>query len=342
MKNLIYYFITGLISLPGIIISIFKHFFIGIFTILTIFPKYFIIGLISIIKRDKTIIKKQLKKDNPKKVFIMMLLSLIIYLVCVFFISKWSVQQLKIKFLSESITNDTELIENQIVTPPENIIPPEESNNQETNIEQPTQTYYPNDYWDYLNVPFISVNFNELKTKNPDTVGWIQVNGTKVNYPVVQTGDNSYYLNHAFNKTKNAGGWIYADYRVNFENFQKNTIIYGHNLTNRTMFGSLVEVQKQYWLNNPDNHYIKISTPTSNTVWKIFSVYVIEPEIEYLRTNFENKNYQEFLNKMRSRSIHDFGDELTEEDKILTLSTCNDNGTKRIVVHAKMVTINYR
>lgn len=278
----------------------------------------------------------------------MMGLSTAIYLICVFFISRWSVQQLKIKYLSESIIKDTEnIIQEEVITPPEDLEIPKESEEQEPNTEEEvtnnnTTTYYPNDYWDYINVPFINVDFNELKNKNPDTVGWIKVNGTKVNYPIVQTTDNSYYLDHSFNKARNAGGWIYADFRANFNNFEKNTIIYGHNLTNRTMFGSLVETQKSYWYTNPDNKYIKISTPSSNTVWAIFSVYTINPEIEYLRTNFENHNYQEFLNKMKARSIYDFGIEVTENDKILTLSTCNDAGTKRIVVQAKMVTINYK
>ena len=193
-----------------------------------------------------------------------------------------------------------------------------------------------------MNVPFISVDFNELKKKNSDTVGWIKIDETKVNYPVVQTTNNTYYLDHAFNKTKNAGGWIYADFRANFNNFDKNTIIYGHNISNRTMFGSLVETQKPYWYTTANDKYIKISTPTSNTVWTIFSTYTIEPEIEYLRTNFENNSYKDFLNKMKSRSIYNFGIDITENDKILTLSTCNDAGTKRIVINAKMININYR
>jgi len=359
IKNLIHYFITGITSLPKIVISIIIHFFIGLITILTIFPKYFIIGLKSIFKKDKTIIKNQLKKDNPKKVLIMMILSFCIYLVCVFLISRWSVQQLKIKYLSETIIENTNtIIEEELITPPD-IIPPDNESNNETqnntdnqennpsnNNENPNQStnqvYYPNDYWDYINVPVINVNFDELLQKNPDTVGWIKVNGTKVNYPVVQTTNNDYYLNHAFNKTRNAGGWIYADFRSDFVNFGKNTIIYAHNLTNRTMFGSLVETQKSYWYTNPDNKYIKISTPTSNTVWAIFSTYTIEPTTDYLRTNFESKNYQEFLNTMKARSIYNFGVDVSEADKILTLSTCNDAGTKRIVVQAKMVTITYR
>lgn len=350
IKNIIHYFITGITSLPKILISFFIHFFIGLITILTIFPKYFIIGIKAIFKRDKTIFKNQLKKDNPKKVFIMMVLSFLIYLTCVFFVSKWSVQQLKIKYLTQTILENTNtIVEEEIINQPTENENNNEDNNEITNPTEPTppqqsnnQVYYPNDYWDYINIPIINVNFNELLQKNPDTVGWIKVNGTKVNYPIVQTDNNDYYLKHDFNKRNNINGWVYADYRVNFTNFGKNTIIYAHNLTNRTMFGSLVETQKQYWYTNEDNKYIKISTPTSNSVWAVFSTYTIEPITDYLRTNFKNHNYQEFLNKMKARSIYDFGIEVTEDDKILTLSTCNDAGTKRIVVQAKMVTITYR
>lgn len=286
-----------------------------------------------------------------------MLLSFIIYLVCIFLISKWTVQQLKIEYLAQTIIDNTEdLMQEELITPPET---PEEDNindesqNEENSNEETTETpnvnqeptkpiYYPNDYWDYINVPLINVEFDELITKNPDTVGWIKINGTKVNYPIVQTDNNQFYLKHDYKKNYNSGGWIYADYRVNFVDFGKNTIIYGHNLTNRTMFGSLVETQKSYWYTNPDNHYIKISTPTSNTVWKIFSTYTIEPVTDYIRTNFKTYSYQDFLNLMKSRSIYNFNTEVTEEDKILTLSTCNDSGTKRIVVQAKMVTIAYK
>lgn len=288
-----------------------------------------------------------------------MTLSFAIYLICVFFISKYTVQQAKIKYLTQSILDNTDNIiseeqinidnSNQDINQDTEINIDNNENNDNDNNEQSTpsqsqtnQAYYPNDYWDYINVPIMSVNFTELLNKNPDTVGWIKVNNTKVNYPVVQTDNNNYYLNHAFNKTKNASGWVYADFRSDFVNFGKNTIIYAHNLTNRTMFGSLVETQKAYWYTNPDNKYIKISTPTTNTVWAIFSTYTIDPVTDYLRTNFESYDYQEFLNIMKSRSIYNFGIDVTKDDKILTLSTCNDSGTKRIVVQAKMVTITYR
>ena len=342
IKNILHYFLTGLLELPKIIISIIIHFFYGLITTIIIFPKYFIIGLKTIFTPKE----KRLTSNKQKKLPLMMALSITVYLVCVFILSRWSVQQLKLKYLSDTIQNDTDtIIKEETITPPNNN---QDSNTDTPDEENPTpnqnqqQVYYPNDYWDYINVPLISVDFNNLLRKNPDTVGWIKIDNTKVNYPVVQTTNNTYYLNHAFNKTANAGGWIYADFRANFNNFDKNTIIYAHNLTNKTMFGSLTETLKPYWYTNPNNRYIKISTPNSNTIWTIFSIYKTTPTIDYIKTNFTNTNYQEWLNAMKSKSIYDFGITPTESDKILTLSTCDDTGTQRIVIQAKMVSINYR
>ena len=110
------------------------------------------------------------------------------------------------------------------------------------------------------------------------------------------------------------------------------------------MFGSLTWCLKESWHTNEENHYIKISTPYSNTVWKIFSIYTIKPEVYYLKTYFStNEEHQEFLNTLKKRSIYKFTDkQLTTDDKILTLSTCSDDGTKRVVIHAQMVKAEYR
>ena len=142
------------------------------------------------------------------------------------------------------------------------------------------------DYWYYITFPLIDVDISKLKSKNSDTVGWIKVDGTKVNYPIVQAEDNDYYLSHAFNKRSNAGGWVFADYRVDFKDFGRNTIIYGHNMNNKTMFGSIPNMLYSGYLNNSNNYYIKISTPTSNRVWKVFSIYNVDPQTYYLKTNF--------------------------------------------------------
>lgn len=333
-------FYLGLISLIKCIILLFKYFFIGLYNIVTLIPRYFVLGIMVIFGKRK---KEKSSRQNKKLSWAIAGTSFAIYLVCVFLISRWYVQGLKIEYLSNDIINTTEIIEKEDddttegSTEPE---PPEEV--LETPSENNTTIYYPNDYWDYMNVPFMEVNFDELLKKNSDTVGWIKVEGTKVNYPVVQASDNDYYLSHAFNGRSNAGGWVFADYRVDFENFGKNTIIYGHNMNNKTMFGSIPNMLYSSYLNNSSNYYIKISTPTSNSVWKVFSIYTIEPEVYYLKTNFKTEPYENFLNTIKGRSIYDFGIDVGTDDKILTLSTCDNTGTKRVAVHAKMINIEYK
>ena len=257
----------------------------------------------------------------------MLSLTLTTYFICIFISSRWYVQKLKINYLSTDIQSTTKVLEN------------------EKNEQIKNENYIPSESNKYSNISFISVNFKELLQKNKETVGWIKVNNTNVNYSIVQHNDNEYYLKHDFNKNYNINGWVYGDYRDDFKYFGTNTIIYAHNMTNRTMFGSLVWCLKESWYTNEDNHYIKLSTPYSNTVWRIFSIYTITPEVYYLKTYFSgDEEHQTFLNTIHDRSIYDFKLEqkLTTDDKILTLSTCSDDGKKRIVIHAKMIKAEYR
>lgn len=193
------------------------------------------------------------------------------------------------------------------------------------------------DYWYYIKFHLIDVDITELKEKNSDTVGWINVNNTNINYPFVQTKDNSYYLNHSFDKKYNEAGWVFLDYRNNKELNNRNTILYAHSRLDKTMFGSLSKVLKSSWYNNKDNRIIRLSTNTENTLWQIFSVYKIPEENYYITTNFNtNEEYSKFLNTIKQRSIHNFNTNLDTNDKILTLSTCYSD-TERTVVHAKLI-----
>lgn len=255
---------------------------------------------------------------------IILCITISTYLICIFIISRWYVQKLKLDFLINDITNATN------------------ETDQASSVEY--IEYTPTDENDeYANISFINKDFTDLLNQNSDTVGWIKVNNTNVDYPITQYTDNKYYLKHDFNKKSNYNGWVYADYRDDFKYFGKNSIVYAHNLTNRKMFGSLVWCLKESWYTNEDNMYIKISTPTSNTVWKIFSIYTIVPESYYIRTYFPTQEeHTEFLKTIKDRSIYDFNEELTTEDKVLTLSTCTDDGTKRVVIHSKMIKAEYK
>ena len=93
------------------------------------------------------------------------------------------------------------------------------------------------DYWYYIDLPFYNVDFDELLKKNKDTVAFIHMENNNINYPVVQSKDNNYYLTHAFDKSYNEAGWVFLDYRNNINSLSFNNIIYGHGRLNKTVFG---------------------------------------------------------------------------------------------------------
>lgn len=192
-------------------------------------------------------------------------------------------------------------------------------------------------YWKYLETPLIDVNFEELKNINTDTVGWINIPGTNVNYPFVQTKDNNYYLTHSFDKSYNKAGWLFLDYRNNLSNLNKNTIIYGHARIDQTMLGSLTKTLENNWYNNINNHIIRLSTEKENSLWQIFSIYTIPNTNDYIQTDFTNDiEYLNFLTKLRERSIYKFDTSISPTDNILTTSTCYKKND-RLVIHAKLI-----
>lgn len=196
---------------------------------------------------------------------------------------------------------------------------------------------YDNPYWDYIKMDLINVDFKDLLNKNPDTVGWVQVKNTNINYPFVQTTDNDYYLNHSFNKKKNSAGWVFLDYRNNISELDRNSIIYAHGRLDKTMFGSLKNILSSEWINNTNNYVIKTSTENENSLWQVFSVYKIPTTSDYLRTKFsDDDDFSEFANMLLNRSQHNFNTTINGNDKIITLSTCYSD-TERVVLHAKLI-----
>ncbi len=199
-----------------------------------------------------------------------------------------------------------------------------------------------NPYWDFIKMSMLDVDFTELKSLNSDTVGWIRVEGTNINYPFVQSSDNDYYLKHTFNRSYNSAGWVYLDYRNN-QNLSnnRNTIIYAHGRFDGSMFGTLKNALSSSWQNNQSNQVVKISTPTENSLWQVFSVYRIPTTNDYIKTNFEADNeFAIFATKLKSRSVYDFQTTISPTDKIITLSTCiGTNNNERMVLHAKLIKI---
>lgn len=180
-----------------------------------------------------------------------------------------------------------------------------------------------------------NIDFDTLKTKNSDTVGYLKVNGTDIENVVVKGKDNSYYLKHNFSKEYNVAGWIFADYHNKLDGADRNIIIYGHNMRNNTMFGTLKNVLNEEWKDVEENRFITFITEEESYIYEVFSVYQIEAEDYYMKTYFKNnQEFLKFANTLKSRSKYNFDVDIKEEDSILTLSTCANNSKYRIILHS--------
>lgn len=270
------------------------------------------------------VVNKRLRKD---RVFLLVLLLFFstIFIFSAFKVIEWLSDNNNTDKVIEKINNDVKVDEVK------------DNENTEVIDEEPTEPEKVSDYFYYITYPLINVDFESLLKTNNETVGWINVNNTNINYPFVQGINNTYYLNHSFDKSYNSAGWVFMDYRNNKEMNNKNTILYAHGRIDKTMFGSLYKTQYPAWYQNRSNHIIRISTPSVNMSYQIFSVYKIEEESYYIQTDFTSDDvYLEFLNTIKKRSKYDFNVVLNESDKIITLSTCA-NDKERYVVHAKLI-----
>lgn len=182
-----------------------------------------------------------------------------------------------------------------------------------------------------------TIDFETLKQINSDAIGYLKVNGTEIETIVVQAEDNDYYLSHNFEKNKNNAGWIFADCNNQLDGTDKNIILYGHNMKNNTMFGTLKNVLKEEWKELQENRYITFITEKEYGTYEVFSVYQIEKEDYYIKTNFASGEFANFLNTLKQRSKYHLDVEINENDSILTLSTCANNNKYRVVLHAKKI-----
>lgn len=273
-------------------------------------------------------VKKKVKRRLKKKFRIALIVIILVA----------SLTSLTISLLNIFKWNDDNNKTNKQIEEIEEVVNIEETNSEKEEIIEPKEEIEEsNPYWDYIKMSLINVDFKELKKINNQTKGWIQVNGTNINYPFVQAKDNKYYLTRSFDKSYNDAGWLFLDYRNNINNLEKNTIIYGHSRLDKTMFGTLKNILKSSWVKNTDNYIVKLSTQTHNTLWQVFSVYRIPTTSDYLQIDFEtNEEFNNFANMLLKRSDYNFNTKVNENDKILTLSTCADND-KKVVLHAKLI-----
>lgn len=185
------------------------------------------------------------------------------------------------------------------------------------------------------------IDFEELLKKNGDLIGWIRIDDpVNISYPIMQSEDNNFYLRRLFDKTHNILGSIFMDFNCNSDLKDQNTIIYGHNTKNGSMFGGLKKWQdKEEFDKNP---YFYIYTPDGLSYeYKICGISVTDAESFHYQYSFENDDtFTEWEEQIQNDSLYDTGVVLDEESEIVTLSTCTNRvEEERLVVHGLKVKV---
>jgi sortase B len=176
--------------------------------------------------------------------------------------------------------------------------------------------------------PYISADFDALLLANPDTVGWIAIPDSTINYPVVQASDNAKYLGLSFQGKYSGAGTPFADQGNDLRTLGANTIIYGHNMGagRRDMFGSLLSYKEhEYYMAHRDIWFDTIYQ--RHGWWRIFAVIEHDTRLEdfsYPQLGFDDEvGFAAWIAKAKELSIYDSDTDIYENDHILTLSTCD-------------------
>lgn len=182
---------------------------------------------------------------------------------------------------------------------------------------------------------------NMLPEVNKDILGWLNIKNTRINYPVVQSNDNDYYLQHNVEKKKSGRGSIFIDYRNKslgeFIGKEKNIILYGHNMKDGSMFGDLEKYKDEAFFK--ENYVIIFDILSKSYKWKVFAAYVTDTDFNYINTDFQSDDeFNDFIKTIRKRSWYINDTTVNSKDIILTLSTCSyDFEDARFVVHFKLI-----
>lgn len=177
------------------------------------------------------------------------------------------------------------------------------------------------------------IDFEKLKNINKDVVGWIKIEGTTIDYPIMQTLNNEYYLKKDIYGNYEQCGSIFLDYKNNSKFTDKNIVIYGHHIKKGIMFADLIKIYDGTLGNNIS---VNIYTPEKTMKFKVFSSYETEPEDYSINTSINESNYDDFTKTLKSRSKNNFETNFENSNQILTLSTCDSSGKKRVLVHGML------
>ncbi|WP_240418435.1 class B sortase [Paenibacillus periandrae] len=182
--------------------------------------------------------------------------------------------------------------------------------------------------------PTENERFQSLLAINKEIIGWLRVEGTSVDYPVLQHKDNDYYLNRDASGKKSIYGSVFMDYRLDTNQEQRNLVIYGHNMIDGSMFGSLGNYKNKDFFT--ENRKINWGIQGKTSDWEIFSVYTIDARKDTVDISYENDDaFLLAIDQYRKKSMYQAAVTLQKDDQILTLVTCsNETDDTRLVIHA--------
>ena len=196
--------------------------------------------------------------------------------------------------------------------------------------------------WDgkELTVPTMKnpIDFSELQQVNEDIAGWLRIRALDISYPVVQGEDNDYYLHRTFEKEDNFAGCLFVNCDNDRDFTDQNTIIYGHNMKNGSMFGKLKQFREEETYNK--SKYFWMFTPDLIFQYRIFSAMVVNKTGLAYQTFYSDEDFNEWINKaFEGSEVENSGIQVTSDDHVVTLSTCTGDDSTRFVVMGKLVQI---
>ena len=183
-----------------------------------------------------------------------------------------------------------------------------------------------------------NIDFAGMRAVNEDVIGWIQIYDTPVDYPLLDADDNKYYLNRTYDGQWSAYGSIFIEPRNKPDLSERHLVIYGHNMVNESMFGSLLEYKNQAYYDAHDT--IRVCMPDKDMEYRIFSAYTAHVDsATYYMSFADDAQFNEMIDHMKANSEIQSEVMPDTDDQILTLSTCTPAGAKkyRFVVNAVLV-----
>lgn len=288
-----------------------------------------------------------------KYVKILLILLSIVFLFLVGFYVKESIRNRQINDKLKTIASEvetepqteSETIKNEIKVSQSNIPETEPQTELETNSETKEETKenlenkVVHKNVEHVNVPTTfnkEVSFQNLHNENNDYLFWLYIPNTKIDYPVMMSRDNKDYLHSSFYKEKLYSGTLFIDALSNKKENQDNLIVYGHNMKDGSMFGTLKKWRSEKYFN--DHKFIEIYTEKEKRVYLIFAVREVSSNMDLLHYKLDGFTNEEYIQDARNNNIHfrEFEDQY-KNNQIMTLSTCMSNDAKRLILNAVLL-----